>query len=73
MWINVKEFEKKEDKDFYKEVKIFQPKTTLHLPTSLQLYIEQICSTAQTVVPQTLNHNETPSTAWINITKNVMK
>lgn len=52
MWINVKEFEKKEDKDFYEEVKIFQPKTTLHLQTSLQLYIEQIRATTQTVVPQ---------------------
>lgn len=73
MWIHVKEFEKKEDKDFCEEVKIFQPKTTLQLQTSLQLYIEQIRATTQTVVPQTLNHDETPSTAWINITKNVMK
>ena len=37
MWINVKIREKRREKVFMEEVKTFQPKTTLHLPT-IQLY-----------------------------------
>ena len=38
MWVNVKVQEKRKVKAFLKEIKTFQPKATLHLPTLIQLY-----------------------------------
>ena len=68
-----KVWEKWSEKPFMEEVRTFQPKTTLNPPTWLQLYAEQPRSITQTVVPQTLDDDQTPSTSWINITKNDMK
>ena len=45
MWVNVKVREKRREKTLMEELKTFQLKTTLHLPTLLQLYLEQIHST----------------------------
>ena len=45
MWVNVKVGEKRREKVFMEELKIFQPKTTVQLPTLLQLSSGQDCST----------------------------
>ena len=45
MRVNIKvQKKKRKEKAFMEEVKILQPKTTLHLPTVLQLYPVQVHS-----------------------------
>ena len=54
------------------EVNIFQLKTTLHLPTLLQLHLDQIqlnITIPNTAATQTIDDNQTPSTSRINMTK----
>ena len=44
MWVNVKVGGKSREKSFMEELKTFEPKTIVQLPTLLQLYRGQVLS-----------------------------
>ena len=77
IWVNVKVRRKKRDKTFTEELKTFQPKATLQLPTLLKLYSGQVCSfsntTYITVATKTFDDDQTPSISRSNITETNMK
>ena len=76
MWVNVKVGEKLKEKAFMEKLKTFVPKKTVQLPTLLQLYPGQVCSTTPhkpLKATQTFDDDQTPPMSWINITKTNMK
>ena len=49
MWVNVKIRQKRREQIFMEELKTFESKTTLLLPALLQLYLEQVRSTVNSL------------------------